>query len=428
MGYILTMILSSSGALMNSVISDEGYSLYSGFQNVGRGIGSIFLLFVIFQCVSSILDGGKFQAKMLLPLLIYLLVCNFSWVSSPMLRFASAIGGACSTGTEAHRQNKLKDISGGKECTNIFDAFMARAEMDKSESDKEMEDEMINEEEPDEEGKEQQKSGEDLKGKKKKGIIGNLVQNIFIVIKNSFRWAVRMLGDFLKLSNDDGAYRRISWGLPGFIALILQWVTLAVSLAMKSIGTVMIMIVVAFGPLTWAFAIFPGNTRVLGSWAIRICQFSLYGPICCLIDSFSTSLCFDIGTAMSQHAGWNSVLPLLGVLIANIVALTSVPSIASMVIEGASGSISLTSGFQHMASALGVAGAVMSAPVRIPYGAAKKGWGIAQSVASFGANASQLGERRRDSEQVAYLEAIARKLAPEYLSDKDGPNGTNPRK
>jgi uncharacterized membrane protein len=47
------------------------------FAEIGIGIGSIMLLFVVIYYITSILDGGKFQLKMLFPVFIYFLVCNF---------------------------------------------------------------------------------------------------------------------------------------------------------------------------------------------------------------------------------------------------------------------------------------------------------------------------------------------------------------
>lgn len=416
---LVTVASTSVHSLSESV--SQNVAAYSGFQGIGKGIGSIFLLFVIFQCISSILDGGKFQAKMLLPLGIYILVCNFSWVSGPALRFTSAIGGACAVQSQGSQQATLKKISGGKDCTNIFDAFMANATKDIPESDKEMEDELLQGDD-DEFGEDYSaEANSDAEAKKHKGFLKNLAQNIGIAVKNAFRWVGRRITMFLKLNHDEKqGYNRLAWGLPGFIALILQWVTLAVSLAMKSIGTVMTMIIVAFGPITWSFAIFPGNQRVLGSWFIRLCQFAMYGPICALIDSFSVSLLFNISKSLAA-GGWDSVLPLMGVLIANIVALTSVPTIASMIIEGASGSVSLTSGFQHMAGALTTAGSILG----LPFAALGKGWNIAKDVSTFKSNMANIGESGRDSTQNKALRAIADKINPGWESQNDAASGQN---
>lgn len=403
-------------SLSDSLMKDM--SAFTGFQKVGVGIGSIFLLFVIFQCISSILDGGKFQTKMLLPLGIYLLVCNFSWVSGPAIRFTSAIGGACGAKAAGAQQKTLNKISGGKECNNIFDAFMANAEKDKTEQDKEMEEEAFIE---DDDVSENSAEASDPEGeaKKHKGFFGNIAQNLGIAIKNGFKWLGKRIVNFCRLSPDD-KYNHVAWGLPGFIALILQWVTLAVSLAMKSIGAVMTMIIVAFGPITWSFAIFPGNQRVIGSWFIRICQFALYGPICALIDATSVSLLYQVGKALAA-GGWDSVLPLMGVLVANIVALTSVPTIASMIIEGASGAVSLTSGFQHMAGALTTAGAVLGAP----FAPIKGGWNLARDAASFYSNQKNIGEQGRDDSQSNALRAIADAVSPGWRKHNSTPSGQN---
>ena len=63
----------------------------NGFTQIGIGIASIFFLIVVFYYVASILDGGKFQIKMLMPLLIYLIVCNFNIVSQPVVSFTSTL-------------------------------------------------------------------------------------------------------------------------------------------------------------------------------------------------------------------------------------------------------------------------------------------------------------------------------------------------
>lgn len=107
-------------------------------------------------------------------------------------------------------------------------------------------------------------------------------------------------------------------------------------------------LIVAFGPITFAFAIFPGQGGTIKSWVIRLCQFSLWAPICALVDCFSYKI-FDM---LADAGAGSSVLMAIAVAICNLVALTSVPSIASMIIEGAQGAVSLSNGLQTMAGAL----------------------------------------------------------------------------
>lgn len=354
-----------------------GGSAIGAMAGVGKMIGSIFLLFVIFYYVSSILDGGKFQVKMLYPLLIYVCVCNFSLVSSPVLSLASSIKTGCVAGCTAAAQSSLSSIAGGESVSSAYEAFMVKYAKEHPESEEVQE--TIGDVEMEE------VVGDDGKKRHK---ISDLLKNVGSTIKEGFLSIIRWTGKqlerrFLPSKNFERQSFVLEFGLPGVIGVIMNFLTNVMSVVYSALGGLLTAVVVAFGPITWAFAIFPGNQRVLGSWAIRICQFSLYAPLCSLMNAFCMGL-------LSKFAeGDASVLGLIALLVVNFVALTSVPTIASMIIEGASGSMSLTSGLQTAGATIGAVAGLASAPFR-------GGYGLANKVADLKATLSQGFEGTRD--------------------------------
>lgn len=403
------------GFLLDSVsltkmILGNATAVMGGIMNVGKGIGSVFILFVIFYYVSAILDGGKFQTKMLFPLLVYFAVCNFKFVSVPVVNFATTIQNACVSVCEGRKAGMLRDIAGGSETNNIFQAFMANAKNQEQQTAEQerLEKEMASYDEAvleiDEGDADISEAEADAKVRNKsvkggsKSWFKNLGSNIGNALKKVWMWQNEMIMKFFFLfipgsydENKEANYQLMAWGVPGAIALILQWVTVAVSFAMKGLAAILIAIVVAFGPVTWAFAIFPGNQRVLASWAIRIVQFSLYAPIIALIDTFSVSILYSAASVAGAHGAAGSLLQLLGILICNLVALTSTPTIASMIIEGASGSVSLTGGMQMISGAVTTSAAMMTA---LPRG----GFNLAAKLKSYQADKVMAGEGRRDQQ------------------------------
>lgn len=377
------------------------YSAMSGIQGVGRGIGSIFILFVIFYYISALLDGSKFQTKMLAPLLIYLLVCNFQLVAVPVVNFAVAIQSSCVSQCRAQRSAALSAAAGGKEVNSVMEAFMAKKESELTEAEKKL---MEIDNEGDVTFKENSGGADgDGEGSVKvasKGWFATMSSNLLMSMKKAAKWIWTTL--FVKpfFTTQQGVHDLFTWGLPGLIALILSWVCEVVSWGVSALGAVMTGIVVAFGPITWAFAIVPGNSKTISAWAIRICQFALYAPIAALIDAFSCTFMLDFANGLSAGG---SILGILCVMVANTVCLTCVPTIASMIIEGASGSVSLSGGLQTVGHAMGTMVGIATAPVRGAFGAG-------QWYNKIKAGTVMGGESKRDKAQAATLSQIAGSL------------------
>ena len=330
---------------------------------VGKGIASVFLLVVVFVYVSQILDGGKFQVKMLVPLVVYLAVCNFGLVAKPCVYFAVTIQRECRAACVGARQNIIGNIAGkdASQVTSIFDAFVSGAleNADETEIDFQVAPDEVGS--PGETSEEKKnwfaRKFEEVKawGSNLLGILGRA-------------WDKYVVGYFWNgfVKNPLGF---IHLGLTGLIAMFCDIIAQLVELAVSAMGAIMMGIVIAFGPITWAFAVWPGNTKTIGAWAIRLCQFALYSPICCLISTFCLSIIQQMCSglrdvlfgSLSQASDGitGSLLPLIALLLGLTAALMSVPAIASMIIEGAQGAVALSQGLQTatsmmtMTSALG---------------------------------------------------------------------------
>jgi hypothetical protein len=188
----------------------------------------------------------------------------------------------------------------------------------------------------------------------------------------------------------------VIYGLGGIVTELVNWIDNLLEVVIQAMGAVMTGVVVAFGPITWGFAVWPGNTRTLGAWAIRLCQFALYSPIVCLICHFFNmlimDLCFGLRSVFTTAGSISGVLEasesifmLLAMLLGLLACLMSVPSIASMIIEGAQGAVTLSQGLQ--------------------------------TAAGMYSNATMIGERFRDKQQLdattmqmQQLNAIGEKL------------------
>lgn len=376
-------------------------------QTVGVGIASIFILFVVFHDISSLLDGGKFQIRMLWPLLIYLAVCNFNLVASPVISFTSSIQEACVSSAGSYRNRIIAEMSGGKVSDGrapLWDAFQYQKQLEYDEKNVDVEDVLKELEDPeivtstDEDGNE---------GTKLNGFFSSFssfFDNLWLKIKNWF-WSL-----LAPIRNTDFALEA-KWGALGAVAMVFSWVCEFVGLAVKCLGAVMTGLIIAFGPITWAFAVFPGNSKVLGAWFIRLCQFALYAPLVGLIEAFSITCLFMLGSA-SEPQG---VTMLMGVILCQVVALTSIPSIASMIIEGASGAVSLSQGLQTAASAVGAAGSIVSSPFR-------GGYNIVKAGQEWKMRTSAIGEDKRDKDMQSTLEDIANSVRG------GGPSGQNSQK
>jgi len=218
----------------------------------------------------------------------------------------------------------------------------------------------------------------------------------------------------------------VSWGAfisqHGFFALvavILQWVATLMANIMKIFGNVLVAIIISFGPITWAFAIIPGNGKFITSWFLRICQFALYSPVVCLIQVFMAKTSVGIAEAMgaagaaaagtTSFAVSGSVMTASATLLCEIIILCSVPTICSMIIEGASGQVSFSQGAQMV-------GAAAAAPAT-----------LYSRMQSFFASRANIKEKSRDDQHLEVLREISSKLGGNVSNEEDS-HGNNSRK
>ena len=335
-------------------------------QSVGVGLASIFIMFVIFSCVHSILDGSQFQTKMLFPVVIYLIVTSFGIVTSTTKTVVKTI----------HTKANEACLSVRKEClrenTTLLQYYMncASTKTDFSEAFKEKINKSADELaeyggfiDPDNDkssgtvkediaspfggqaGKENDVNEVENEKAKRKGIAA-LIVGLWESIKREFVESLLLWTDTTK-GKTLGTV--MAGGFSWIVALICQWVCSILSFVMSNWGAINISILIAFGPITWAFAVFPNNLRTVGSWFIRLVQFALYSPIVNLI----AAACFKILSAFASSAttGVGSALAILSILVLNIFAMVNVPTIATMIIEGAQGSLSLVSSASQIAQA-----------------------------------------------------------------------------
>lgn len=336
----------------------QNAGIFKAFANIGVGIAAVMLLFVVVYYILAILDGGKFQLKMLFPLLLFLLIQNFGLVSTPVLKFTTQITSACAGSCQAAKQSLLES----KGATDMMDLFYKSMYPDGlTQEEKETVENLTGDYTTDESAQ----AGEDAaeNDSHSSGFFSKIGEKIrwkFMQGVRSIEKACVMsvstsadLNDSASGSTEGITIYPLSICFMGLFAAILSFICSAVAIALAAMGTMMTCIVVAFGPITWAFALFPGRQNTIMSWFIRICQFALYAPICYLVDALAAEVLSILFSA--SGAGF---LCLLAILIADIVCLTSVPTIASMIIEGASGAVSLSSGLQSIASAATTAGSL----------------------------------------------------------------------
>lgn len=335
-----------TGTSAVETVIESARGLQDGFAVIGQGVASVFVLFVVIQCATSILEGGKFQIKMLGPLVIYVLACNFSIVSLPAEKFFMAL--------QKESMNAVVDatakIYDGKSKIEVFyEAYNERnlaqivelnkriIEMDNSEA------ESVNGESTDENSDKGSSFGININNL-------NPIQNI----KNSIsKWWNEVKYNFTKsflrvktISKNSFLVMILSLGVPFILAVIMDLLVAILTLCMTALGGIMVGVLIVFGPIAWGFAVMPGQTRTISSWFIRLCQFALYAPLCALVNYFSSIIFLNW---IGSDAG--SIVGLLAVLLCNLVLLTSIPAIAGQIIEGAQGAgISLSNGIQTLLS------------------------------------------------------------------------------
>lgn len=333
-------------------VLEKGSGMMGTFGNMGIGIASIFILIYVFRFGRQLIEGGKFSTQMLWPFVVYLLVCNFSWVSRPVSSFVSSVQGKCVTacyGTNGTMKTIWQDFMEQR------DEYLANQQSQHDEAMKALAqvdgDDTIDVEEEDPEAEE---------AGRKTGILKGLGAKIRVEIVKAYEWIRDKALQGFSITNNVAIRSWINYGAAAVLCIILQWLATAVSIAMQSFGGIVVGILMAFGPLTWAFALLPDNMGVIKSWFIRLCQFSLYSPICALINSFTFQICRGLA---QMDGSTSSCLLLFCVLCCNIFALFQVGSIASMIIEGASGGVSIGAGVSAI-SQLFTAGAAIGEPGR----------------------------------------------------------------
>ena len=334
----------------------QNAGIFRAFANIGVGIGAVMLLFIVIYYIIAILDGGKFQLKMLLPLLLFLLIQNFGLVSTPVLKFTTQITSACAGSCKAAKE-ALLESKGATDMMDLFYKSMYPEGLTPEE--KETVENLTGEYS----SKDAAEAAEDKVVENSSGALSKLGEKIrwkFMQGVRSIEKACVMSVSTSANANDQAngdtegiTIYPLSICFMGLFAAILSFVCSAVAIALAAMGTMMTSVIVAFGPITWAFALFPGRLNTIMSWFIRICQFALYAPICYLVDALAAEVLSLIFA--TSGAGF---LALFAILIADIVCLTSVPTIASMIIEGASGAVSLSSGLQSIASTASAAGSL----------------------------------------------------------------------
>ncbi len=311
-----------------------------GFAAVGKGIGAIMLLMVAVYYISSILDGGRFQLKMLVPLLIFVLVCNFSWVSTPVVSFTTTLTDSLVESCQASSRSARAEMN-GTSTSNYHD--LTNRNMAETEAGRKVMEEKLNP------GK--SRGGEDsgAVSAEPKGIVARGVKRGGDALVNNINYDVQSevsgetYADSYSANSGGKKINSVSLGFLGLVSAIISVVCTVMSLVLRAFGGIMTAVIVAFGPITWAFAIIPGQGGTIKSWFLRLCQFALYAPLAALVDSFSMQL-----FASLMGASGASLLMSIVVALCNLVVLTSIPSIASMIIEGAQGSLALSQGMQSV--------------------------------------------------------------------------------
>lgn len=402
----------SAISIVNEIMTTAGQAA-AGISEIGKGIASIFLLFVIFYYVSAILDGGKFQTKMLYPLLVYMAVCHFNLFSAPVISFVETLQNRT---TQACSEVMAKERRAmGGEDKSIFAVMVdgAKNELNHiAEENKRQQENMaaslafdILEDNPVSQGAE---SGGTSGESKNKSVVlsgmGDFARDAFKFA--SSYWLYEAIGSIQVggVSLDDYGTIYVKWGFAGLIASLCQWICSAMFLMMIIFGGVLTALTLVFGPITFAFAVFPGNGRLIGTWAIRLCQYSLYSPLVYICQAFIYTAFSQIG----EGNGGGSILFCFAVILANMACIFSVPGIAATIIEGASGSLSLATGLSTMTSSVRGAAQVVTSPFTT-------GWKGLQAIRN-------MGESRRDTQQMDILRSINDGVNgnPEY--------GLNPKK
>lgn len=438
----LTMILDTQSVHLaseiNKMAAESG--IMNGAAALGKGIGAIMLLFVVFYYASAILDGGKFQLKMLWPLVIFICAANFSIISKPVLSFTGAISGgiansAASGGASlqeiANKTSRAASDNAGhvtmeEHMGEVLDQMRevdlesyhvnthipvkqrgmpTKVYESKSSKDgsyttvmefaegspitRHTKNSLI------EKGRTDEADYSDMSS------LSRVLQDFYDkTIKKS--WTQLWADILYAISDEQLDNNSINGNLFILIvAALLKFFVNIFALVMTAFGSIMTTIFIAFGPLIWGFAVFPGMGKNIGSWLIRLCQFALYGPVTIFIKNLSLSLLTIWGAETYTTATGMSFVGNCAAFVCAIFMLANVPSICSMIIEGAQGSASLSGGYHAMQGALSTA---------------LTGGVVGQAIERY----RNLGEKGRDEDQLNVLNDINKSI---NNLNKPNPNG-----
>ena len=428
--YLFSVVLdtelpSIAGKVMDTVLGAGG-TVAEAMTELGIGIASIFLLISVFKNIAATIEGGQFQSQMLLPLVLYMIICNFSIVTTVVNGYVNTVN---TKAEAAVRKYKESQLDGKTSLQYYFENTVknnpaAKAKLieyrDKMKEEKEgltsgknaKDESLVNVEikagttlHVDTQAmldynKEKAQEGDTEGGGWLSKLIGKLKDAIQDIIRESVEsWQIWGKGngaggllDFVENIMVNGA----SW----FCALLMQWLVCIVSFLQTALGAIMIGVLIAFGPLTWAFALFPGNGKTIFTWFVRLGQFSLYGPLVYIVEAFNMALLSMTVNGQVTVAGDSvngffggvfSAFVIIAPLAVNLVCLFSVPALATMIIEGAVGSVSL---FANFSSALNVRTMI-----------------------------EQLGETSRDNRQADLLQQIVNNTGGRGGGGNGGGNG-----
>ena len=318
----------------------EGDKLAQALIGLGKGIGGLALLVVLIYYLIALLDGGKFQLKMLWPLCVFMIVCNFTWVSTPVESFLTQITRTISEAT-------TKEVNGlYAPASSMYGKYMNEYEHQISSDAKSIEAWLgrtfgLNSA-PDS-GQDAGVDGGDGADAQKKNIVGDMFDSMLGTLQ---KWLTQRKADWLSSIAFDTSeiYNSFKFSVIGILAAVLDFFCSCFIFVYMALGASLIAILIAFGPVTFAFAVLPGMQRNMTSWFIRLVQFSLWSPIVNLIRYFFAYLFVQMLTCEAGKSG----LFLVGMTIGQLIALASVPTIASMIVEGATGGISLSEGIRKI--------------------------------------------------------------------------------
>lgn len=333
-----------------------------GLGTIGAAIASIFILIHIFACISAILEGGKFHVKMLGPIVIYILICNFNVVSAPTSTFFSALQeGVVSNISVAYNSmfstvDEYGNVTQKNRITYFVEQYQANNAARLAEIDRELE-KAKSDYNSSFDNMPGQSEDSDQIDTQNKGFIKKSLQSIGNSIRQQLEewWnniKLMFLKSFYKIQREvETSYLNIilSIGVAFLVLVVLDFFVAVLALMMTAMGGILFGVMMVFGPITWAFALLPGNGGVVKSWFIRICQYALYGPLCHLVSYFCMVVLSSFIGDLSAISGF------IALTLCNLVLLTAVPSIASWIIEGAAGGISLSQGLQTLASPMRLA-------------------------------------------------------------------------